>query len=101
MVKVASQARKSTALAASSGRRAARQAVPAARQSAAPSTVTAGYVGDFVATPAVRDLRHPEAEVRTRHLDWNPERPHPADRRLPEVQESARTHLAGGRPADA
>jgi DNA-binding transcriptional LysR family regulator len=51
----------------------ARQAVRAARAAAPPRTITIGYVEDLVITPAVRDLRgrHPDAHVRTRHLDWN------------------------------
>ncbi|MGW3347247.1 LysR family transcriptional regulator [Nonomuraea rubra] len=47
------------------------QAVLAARAAAPPRTITIGYVEDLVITPAVRDLRrrHPDAHVRTRHLD--------------------------------
>ncbi|MFG2072896.1 LysR family transcriptional regulator [Nonomuraea maritima] len=47
------------------------QAVHAARAAAPPRTITIGYVEDLVITPAVRDLRHrhPDAHVRTRHLD--------------------------------
>ncbi|MER5913037.1 LysR substrate-binding domain-containing protein [Streptomyces sp. NPDC001982] len=49
----------------------ARQAVLTARAAAPPRTITIGYVEDLVITPAVRDLRrrHPDAHVRTRHLD--------------------------------
>ncbi|MFD0058597.1 LysR family transcriptional regulator [Streptomyces sp. NPDC127168] len=51
----------------------AHQAVLTARAAAPPRTVTIGYVEDLVITPAVRDLRrrHPDAHVRTRHLDWD------------------------------
>jgi DNA-binding transcriptional LysR family regulator len=47
------------------------QATLAARAAAPPRTITIGYVEDLVITPAVRDLRrrHPDAHVRTRHLD--------------------------------
>jgi DNA-binding transcriptional LysR family regulator len=53
--------------------RSARQAAVTACAAASPGRITIGYVGDFIITPAVRDLRcrHLEAEVRTRHLDWN------------------------------
>jgi DNA-binding transcriptional LysR family regulator len=49
----------------------ARQAVAAVRAAAPPRTITVGYVEDLVITPAVRDLRrrHPDAHIRTRHLD--------------------------------
>ncbi|MET9352912.1 LysR substrate-binding domain-containing protein [Streptomyces sp. NPDC006617] len=51
----------------------AHQAVLSARSAAPPRTVTIGYVEDLVVTPAVRDLRrrHPDAHVRTLHLDWD------------------------------
>ncbi|MGW7532184.1 LysR family transcriptional regulator [Amycolatopsis sp. NPDC054798] len=43
------------------------------KAAAAPQTVTLGYTDDFIVTPVVRDLRrrHPDAEIRTRHLRWN------------------------------
>lgn len=52
---------------------AADRAVLAARDAAPTRTVTIGYVEDLVITPAVRQLRrlHPDAHVRTRHLDWD------------------------------
>ncbi|MEO3785532.1 LysR substrate-binding domain-containing protein [Actinocorallia sp. B10E7] len=61
----------------------ARQAVLTARAAAPPRTITVGYVEDLVITSAVRDLRrrHPAANVRTRHLDWNEARALP-DRRV-------------------
>ncbi|WP_037861426.1 LysR family transcriptional regulator [Streptomyces sp. NRRL S-340] len=51
--------------------RAARQAVLTARAAAPARTITIGYADDLVVTPAVQDLRrrHPDAHVRTRHLD--------------------------------
>ncbi|GAB2654294.1 LysR substrate-binding domain-containing protein [Saccharopolyspora gloriosae] len=51
----------------------ARRAVHTARAAAPPRTVTVGYVEDLIVTLAVRDLRrrHPDAHVRTRHLDWD------------------------------
>lgn len=60
----------------------ARQAVHTARGAAPPHTITVGYVEDLVVTPAVRDLRrrHPDAHVRTRHLDWNETRALPDGR---------------------
>jgi DNA-binding transcriptional LysR family regulator len=60
----------------------AHQAVLAARAAAPPRTVTVGYVEDLVITPAVRDLRrrHPDAHVRTRHLDWDEARALPEGR---------------------
>ncbi|GAA0332075.1 LysR family transcriptional regulator [Actinoallomurus spadix] len=49
----------------------ASQAALAARAAAPPRAITIGYVEDLVITAAVRDLRrrHPDAHVRTRHLD--------------------------------
>ncbi len=51
----------------------AHQAAVDARAAAPAARIVIGYVGDFVVTPAVRDLRrrHPDAAVRTRHLEWN------------------------------
>jgi len=66
--------------------RSAHQAAGLARAAGAPGTITIGYVGDFVITPAIRDLRrqHPDAEIRTRHLDW-----HDAPTALPNHQVDA------------
>ncbi|GLY72952.1 LysR family transcriptional regulator [Actinoallomurus iriomotensis] len=52
--------------------RAANQAALTARAAAPPRAITIGYVADLVVTPAVGELRrrHPDAQVRTRHLDW-------------------------------
>lgn len=43
-----------------------------ATRAAPAGTLVIGHVGDLVVTPAVRELRrrHPNALVRTRHLDW-------------------------------
>ncbi|WP_328603841.1 LysR substrate-binding domain-containing protein [Amycolatopsis sp. NBC_00345] len=43
-----------------------------ARAAAVPGAVTIGYAGGLLVTAPVRELRarHPEADVRTRHLDW-------------------------------
>lgn len=60
----------------------AHQAVLTVRAAAPPRTVTIGYVEDLVITPAVRDLRrrHPDAHIRTRHLDWDEVRALPEGR---------------------
>ncbi|MER7015705.1 LysR family transcriptional regulator [Saccharopolyspora sp. NPDC000359] len=52
---------------------AAHQAALVARAAAPPRAITIGYLEDLVITPAVQDLRrrHPDAHVRTRHLDWD------------------------------
>lgn len=57
---------------------AAEQAMSLARSSAEPHTITIGFTGNLIITDAVRELRHrhPEAEVRTRHLAWH--EPHAA-----------------------
>ncbi|WAP60276.1 LysR family transcriptional regulator [Streptomyces sp. S465] len=62
---------------------AAQQAVRTARAAAPARTITIGYVEDLVITGVVRDLRdrHPDAHVRTRHLDWDQVRALP-DRRV-------------------
>ncbi|MDQ0775577.1 DNA-binding transcriptional LysR family regulator [Streptomyces aurantiacus] len=51
---------------------AAHRATLAARAAAPAHAITIGYVEDLVVTPAVRELRrrHPDAQVRTRHLSW-------------------------------
>jgi DNA-binding transcriptional LysR family regulator len=51
---------------------AAHRATLAARAAAPANAITIGYVEDLVVTPAVRELRrrHPDAQVRTRHLSW-------------------------------
>ncbi|WP_406143638.1 LysR family transcriptional regulator [Streptomyces sp. NBC_01012] len=52
---------------------AADRAVLAAQAAVPARTITVGYVEDLVVTAAVQDLRrrHPDAHVRTRHLDWD------------------------------
>jgi DNA-binding transcriptional LysR family regulator len=59
------------------------QATLAARAAAPPRTITIGYVDNLVISPAVRDLRrrHPDAHVRTQHLDTDEARALP-DRRV-------------------
>lgn len=49
----------------------ARRAAFTARAAMAPAAVTLGFVEDLVITPAVRKmrLRHPDAQIQTRHLD--------------------------------
>lgn len=51
---------------------AASGAVLAAREAAPQGTITVGYVEGLIVTPAVRELRrrHPDAQVRSRHLSW-------------------------------
>src|ERR1700742_3387214 len=53
--------------------RSAAQAAAATRAAAQPSRVTIGYTPGLIITPAVRQLRrkHPDADVRSLHLDWN------------------------------
>ncbi|MER6535914.1 LysR family transcriptional regulator [Streptomyces sp. 900105755] len=48
------------------------QAARTARAAARPRTLTVGYVEGLVITACVQELRrrHPEGQVRTRHLDW-------------------------------
>jgi DNA-binding transcriptional LysR family regulator len=55
--------------------RAAERAIGAARF--APPAITVGYAGGLRVTAAIDSLRriHPDAEVRTRHLDWASVRP--------------------------
>ncbi|SEO51317.1 LysR family transcriptional regulator [Amycolatopsis saalfeldensis] len=57
--------------------RSAELAATKARAAAIPNAVTIGYVGGLLVTAPVRELRarHPDAEVRTRHLDWTEVRP--------------------------
>jgi len=57
--------------------RSATQAAASTRAAAEPSRLTIGYMTGLIITPAVRELRHrhPDADVRTLHLDWNEPRP--------------------------
>ncbi|WIV55758.1 LysR family transcriptional regulator [Amycolatopsis nalaikhensis] len=47
-----------------------------ARSVARPRRITVGYMANLIVTPAVRELRHrhPDAEVRTKHLEWDDSR---------------------------
>jgi DNA-binding transcriptional LysR family regulator len=53
--------------------RSAHQAATKTRAAARSGRIIIGYTGDLIVTPAVHQLRHqyPDADVRTRHLDWN------------------------------
>lgn len=64
--------------------RSAQQAAVVARDAAPRRSITIGHVGDFVITSAVRDLRrrHPDAHVRTRHLNWDNAHAALSDRRV-------------------
>lgn len=50
----------------------ATQAAARAKAAAEPSRVTIGYTANIIVTAAVRELRrqHPDADVRTHHLEW-------------------------------
>lgn len=52
--------------------RSAAQATARARSVARPDRITIGFIVNLMITPAVRELRqrHPDADVRTRHLEW-------------------------------
>ncbi|WP_182872890.1 LysR family transcriptional regulator [Microbispora sp. H10670] len=67
--------------------RASEQAVAVARAAAQPTRITIGYTAGLIVTPAVRDLRHrhPDADVRTLHLEWNEPREALLDRRVDAV----------------
>ncbi|MEU6252285.1 LysR family transcriptional regulator [Streptomyces sp. NPDC047043] len=56
--------------------RAAAQSVAETRAAAEPSRFTVGYTAGIIVTPAVRELRHrhPDADVRSVHVDWGEER---------------------------
>ena len=47
--------------------------VAAVRAATAPREVTVGHTLGLIVTPAIAELRrrHPDADVQTRHLDWN------------------------------
>ncbi|GAB3996118.1 hypothetical protein GCM10029992_15210 [Glycomyces albus] len=63
--------------------RSAAGAVTAAR-AAVPSRINVGYMSGIIVTRAVRELRrrHPEADVKAIHLDWNEARTALLDRRV-------------------
>lgn len=67
--------------------RASEQAVAVARAAAQPTRIAIGYTAGLIVTPAVRDLRHrhPDADVRTLHLEWNEPREALLDRRVDAV----------------
>jgi DNA-binding transcriptional LysR family regulator len=64
--------------------RAADQAAASARAAAQPSRITIGYTTNLFVTAAVRELRrrHPDADVRTLHLNWNEPRTALLDHRV-------------------
>jgi DNA-binding transcriptional LysR family regulator len=64
--------------------RSATQAAARTRAAAEPSRIIIGYITNVIVTPAVRDLRrrHPDAEVRALHLDWNEARAALLDHRV-------------------
>jgi DNA-binding transcriptional LysR family regulator len=65
----------------------AAQAAAATKAAAQPSRVTIGYTPGLIVTPAVRQLRrqHPDADVRTLHLEWNEPRAALLDHRVDAV----------------
>ncbi|MEU6200004.1 LysR substrate-binding domain-containing protein [Streptomyces sp. NPDC047061] len=64
--------------------RTAGRAAASARSAAAQGTFTVGYTTNMIVTPAVRELRHrhPAADVRTLHVDWNEPRDALLDHRV-------------------
>lgn len=64
--------------------RSAARAAASARSAAAHGPFTVGYTTHQIVTPAVRELRHrhPEADVRTLHVDWNEPRSALLDHRV-------------------
>lgn len=60
------------------------QAAATARAAARPTRITVGYTTGLIITPAVQHLRrkHPDADVRTLHLEWNEPREALLDRRV-------------------
>ncbi|WP_189930617.1 LysR family transcriptional regulator [Streptomyces sulfonofaciens] len=64
--------------------RSSEQAVAAARAAARPTRITVGHTAGLIVTPAVQDLRrkHPDADVRTLHLEWHEPRGALLDRRV-------------------
>ncbi|MGH3292569.1 MAG: LysR family transcriptional regulator [Trebonia sp.] len=67
--------------------RSATEAAAATRAAARPSRVTIGYTVGLIITPAVRRLRreHPDADVRSLHLEWNQAREALLDHRVDAV----------------
>lgn len=66
---------------------AAEQAVAEARAAAEPSRFTVGFTSGLIVTAAVRELRrrHPDADVRSRHLRWDGARAALLERRVDAV----------------
>ena len=64
--------------------RSASRAAASTRAAAQPNRLTIGYITNLIVTPAVRELRHqhPDADVQTRHLDWNEPRAALLDHRV-------------------
>ncbi|MEV6759091.1 LysR substrate-binding domain-containing protein [Streptomyces sp. NPDC051105] len=64
--------------------RSAARAAASARSAAAHGPFTVGYTTHQIVTPAVRELRqrHPEADVRTLHVDWSEPRAALLDHRV-------------------
>jgi DNA-binding transcriptional LysR family regulator len=64
--------------------RSAAQATAATRAAAHPARIVIGYTAGLIVTPAVRGLRrqHPDAEVQTRHLEWDEPRAALLDHRV-------------------
>ncbi|MGY4981318.1 LysR family transcriptional regulator [Streptomyces sp. 900105755] len=64
--------------------RIAARAAASARSAAGHGPFTVGYTTHQIVTPAVRELRHrhPEADVRTLHVDWNEPRAALLDHRV-------------------
>lgn len=64
--------------------RSAEQAVAEARSAAEPGRFTIGFTSGVIVTAAVRELRrrHPEADVRSRHLRWDEARAALLERRV-------------------
>ena len=67
--------------------RSAAQAAAATKAAAQPSKITIGYTPGIIITPAVRHLRrqHPDADVRSLHLEWNEPRAALLDHRVDAV----------------
>jgi DNA-binding transcriptional LysR family regulator len=67
--------------------RSAELAAANARAAAVPAAITIGYPGGLIVTAAVRELRsrHPDAEVRTLHLEWSDVHPALLDHRVDAV----------------
>ncbi|GAA2500250.1 LysR family transcriptional regulator [Streptomyces longisporus] len=66
---------------------AAEQAAAEARAAAEPSRLTVGFTSGLIVTSAVRELRrrHPDADVRSRHLRWDGARAALLERRVDAV----------------